>query len=80
MFVRRNSELVVENVISDFLREIPVRDDTVLDGILQCQDIAVRIEDDLLTSQASISLGTAGDDLARGLDVQEHVIMVQGRS
>ena len=75
MFVRRNSELV-----PDSLRDIPVRDDTVLDGILHCQDIAVRIEDDLVTGQASISLGTAGDDLARGLDVQEHVIIVQGRS
>ena len=41
MFLGRNPELVVENVVRDFRHDIPFRDDVVRDEILQCQDTAL---------------------------------------
>ena len=41
MFLGRNPELVVENVVQDFRHVIPVRDNIVRDEILQCQDTAL---------------------------------------
>ena len=41
MFLGRNPELVVENVVQDFRHVIPVRDNIVRDEILHCQDTAL---------------------------------------
>ena len=38
MFLRGNSELVVEGVMPDLLHIVPVGDDSVLDGVLEGED------------------------------------------
>ena len=38
LFLRGNTELVVEGVVPDLLHVVPVGDDTVLNGVLQGED------------------------------------------
>ena len=43
VLLRRDAELVVEGVVPDPLHVVPVRDDAVLDGVLQRQDPPLRL-------------------------------------
>merc|ERR1711944_292606 len=38
MFLRSHTELIVEGVVPDLLHVIPVGDNAVLNGVLQCED------------------------------------------
>merc|ERR1712012_324959 len=41
LFLRGNTELIVEGVVPDFLHVIPVGDDSVLNGVLQGEDTSL---------------------------------------
>lgn len=41
VLLRSNSELVVEGVVPDLLHVVPVGDDTVLNGVLECEDTSL---------------------------------------
>merc|ERR1719374_475337 len=43
MLFRRNPEFVVECMMPDFFHVVPIRDDTVLNGILQRQNAALAL-------------------------------------
>merc|ERR1711894_589403 len=43
LFLRSNTELIVEGVVPDLLHVIPVGDDSVLNGVLEGQDTSLRL-------------------------------------
>ena len=55
MFLGSNTEFVVESMMPDFLHVIPVGDDTVLDGVLECEYTTFRLS--LVTKWEWSSMG-----------------------
>jgi len=43
VLLRRNPEFVVEGVVPDLLHVVPVGNNAMLDGILQCEDTTLRL-------------------------------------
>merc|ERR1712226_1793772 len=43
LFLRGNTELIVEGVVPDLLHVIPVGDDSVLNGVLEGEDTSLRL-------------------------------------
>jgi hypothetical protein len=56
---RRNTELVVEGVMPDFLHVIPVVDNAMLNRVLQCQDASLGLS---LITYIGILLAHANHD------------------
>ena len=54
-----NSQLVVEGVMPDLLHIVPVRDDTVLDGVLQSEDTSLALG---LVTDVAVLLSHADHD------------------
>merc|ERR1712176_255498 len=59
VFLRGNSQIVVEGVMPDFLHIIPVGDDSVLDGVLQGEDTSLALG---LVSDVGVLLSHADHD------------------
>merc|ERR1712212_986556 len=53
LLLRGNTELIVEGVVPDLLHVIPVGDDSVLNGVLECEDTSLGLS---LISHISILL------------------------
>jgi len=64
LFLRGNTELIVEGVVPDLLHVIPVGDDSVLDGVLQGEDTSLGLG--LVTDIGVLLSHTDHDSLVTG--------------